>query len=201
MKLTRRLLIPALAMVAAVLIAPRASAQCVATSQAHIKHTSLLLQPGGVRLMPAAFFNDGDHDRDDVSVVGFWHQKLIAEPDGTVVDAALIQWHGDHTEMQNSTTRAPSTGSICTGTWKQTGERTFLLNHFALLWDKTGTIFLGPANVREEVTVAPEGQRYRGWFRLDEYDPTGKTPLLHVKGIATGTRITVDSTAESIFSN
>lgn len=151
--------------------------------------------------MPAAFFNDGDHDADDLTIVGYWHQKLIAEPGGTVVDAALIQWHRDHTEIQNAITRAPMTGSICTGVWKQTGERTYKLNHFALLWDTTGTVFLGPANVREEVTVDPKGQYYRGSMTLDEYDPTGKTLLLHVQGIATGTRITVDSTPESIFSN
>ena len=200
MKNTRRVLIAALGILAATLLAPLGSAACVAASQARVKHTSLLLQPG-VGLMPAAFFNDGDHDADDAAIVGYWHQKLISEPDGKVVDAALIQWHRDHTEIQNAITRAPSTGSICTGVWKQTGKRTFRLNHFALLWDATGTVFLGPANVREEVTVGPEGQHYRGSMTLDEYDPTGKTLLLHVQGIATGTRITVDSTPESVFSN
>jgi hypothetical protein len=110
-----------------------------------------------------------------------------------------VQWHSDHTEIDNNGSRPPSTGSFCLGVWEQTGRYTYKLNHFPLVWDATGTTFIGPANFRTEVTLGPKGMEYRGKFTLDQYDPTGKTVLGHVQGVVTGTRITVDSTPESIF--
>lgn len=206
MKTKQRLLFPALGIVAAVLIAPNCSAQCLGGFHSKATHTSLFLQPGQAQLAPAFFAdeNDRDHDRDDRLIVGFWSQKLISEgsngiKDGTMLDNGLTQWHSDHTEIDNNGSRPPNTGNFCLGVWKRVGERTYKLNHFPLVWDPTGTVFIGPANFRTEVTVSADGQHYRGHFTLDQYDPTGKTFLGRVQGIVTGTRITVDSKTEDFF--
>jgi hypothetical protein len=75
------------------------------------------------------------------------------------------------------------------GVWKQTGPATFSLNHFALSWDATGTQFIGPANIRETVTVDRRGKTYSGHFTITQYMPDGKTPAGGVSGNVKGTRI------------
>jgi hypothetical protein len=156
--------------------------------------------------MPAAFFNDGDHDADDLAIVGFWRETFTSKgsagvPDGKVLVQGLGQWHRDHTEIALNALKSPSAGNLCMGVWEKAGERTYTLSHFALSWDPTGTLYLGPAHFLMKVTLEPDGQQFRGSFILDQYDSTGQTVTHHYQGIAEGKRITVDSTPESIFSN
>jgi hypothetical protein len=81
------------------------------------------------------------------------------------------------------------TGSFCMGVWKQTGRRTFSLNHWALAWAADGVTFIGPMNVTEVVTVYGDGDSYKGTFQLTQYDATGTTPLGGPSGVVVGTRI------------
>ena len=99
-------------------------------------------------------------------------------------------WHADGTEIMNSG-RAPMTGSFCMGAWKQTGDRSFKLNHIALSWDSSGTTFVGPANIREHVTVSHDGNTYTGTFSLTQYDTNGNV-LAHVVGVIAAQRVTAD---------
>jgi hypothetical protein len=146
----------------------------------------------------AAAARDDDHDRDrdrDAGIVGMWKVQFVSEgtagvPDGTVVDSPYVQWHSDGTEIMNSS-RPPITGSFCLGVWKKTGWSTYKLNHFALSWDPTGTIFVGPANIREEVTLDGGGNKYSGTFTIDQFDTHGNT-LAHVAGKITAERVTAD---------
>lgn len=128
-------------------------------------------------------------------IVGFWSVKFVAFgttgiPDGTVIDDAYVVWHSDGTEIMNSA-RPPLTSSFCMGVWKQTSQRRFKLNHFAKSWDPSGTTFVGPANIREEVVLDRDGDSYRGTFTIDQYDTNGNV-LAHLAGKVIGTRITVD---------
>ncbi|MGH8260827.1 MAG: hypothetical protein ACREUG_14200, partial [Steroidobacteraceae bacterium] len=59
--------------------------------------------------------------------------NAIPMPDGATVDAGFVTWHDDGTELMNSG-RTPASGSFCMGVWKQTGPRTYELNHWALSW-------------------------------------------------------------------
>jgi hypothetical protein len=188
--------------VPALLLTPNCAAECGVAGHARPARTSFLTHPGAVRLLPAAFFQEEEDARALPSIVGFWHQKLIVSTPGggtEVLDDDLAQWHSDHTEMQNTLSRPPSTTAVCLGVWEQTGRYTYKLNHFPLIWDETGTTYVGPMNIREQVTLSQDGNRYRGTFTLVQYDPSGKRVLGSAEGVATGTRITVNSKPESVF--
>jgi hypothetical protein len=139
---------------------------------------------------------DDDHDGDrDAAIVGMWKVELVSEgttgiPDGTQIDSGYAQWHSDGTEIMNSG-KAPITSSFCLGVWKRTGESTYKLNHFALSWDPTGTIFVGPANIREYIKVDNQGNSFSGTFTIDQFDTNGNT-LEHVAGKITAQRVTPD---------
>jgi hypothetical protein len=126
---------------------------------------------------------------DNASIVGLWKIKFLLA-DGSVFDDGYATWHSDGTELMNSG-RAPMTGSFCMGAWKQTNDDTYRLNHFALSWDPSGTTFVGPANIRETITVDPSGKTYKGRFTLNQYDVNGNL-LAHFAGRVIGLRITAD---------
>src|SRR5882762_10114420 len=134
-------------------------------------------------------------------IVGFWHVKFISKgtgfiPDGTVVDMGFSQWHSDGTEILNSS-RPPATSNFCLGVWEKTGNHTYKLNHFAPSSDLNGNL-IGPANIREDVTLDASGNSYTGKFTIDLFDLNGNT-LAHVAGNISATRITVDTTIGDIL--
>jgi hypothetical protein len=139
--------------------------------------------------------SEGDH------IVGFWHAKFVSEgssgiPDGTVIDSPNVQWHGDGTEIMNST-RVPATGDICMGIWHKTGKLTYELNHFTLGFDTSGN-FVGPGQIQEDVTLDKKADQYSGTFKIDQYDPSGNL-LAQLTGQITATRITVNTTIDQVL--
>jgi hypothetical protein len=128
-----------------------------------------------------------------------------ALPKGALADSGYSEWHSDGTEILNSGGRAPVTITFCLAVWEKQGPREYNLNHFVIAWDPkpvlpdspNGTI-LGPANIKELVTLAPDGQSYTGTFSIDQYDEAGHH-LVHIEGKITGTRITVNTPPSSIF--
>jgi hypothetical protein len=158
-----------------------------------------LLKPAAYRLTTLAVASrddDPSRDRDrDAPIVGMWKVQFVSEgttgvPDGTVIDSAYAQWHSDGTEIMNSG-RPPITSNFCLGVWKRTGGATYKLNHFALSWDPTGTVFVGPANIREDVTLDDQGNSFSGTFTIDQFDTNGNT-LAHIVGKITAQRVTPD---------
>ena len=138
---------------------------------------------------------------EEVSIVGFWHVKFVSEgttgiPDGTIIDMGFSQWHSDGTEILNSS-RPPATSNFCLGVWEKTGNHAYKLNHFALSCDFHGNL-IGPANIREEVTLDASGNSYTGKFSIDQFDLNGNT-LAHVAGNISATRITIDTTIGDIL--
>jgi hypothetical protein len=151
------------------------------------------LKPAAYRL--AALKVAAREDDNDAAIVGMWKVQFVSEgtngiPDGTMIDSAYAQWHSDGTEIMNSG-RPPITSSFCLGVWKKTGESTYKLNHFALSWDPSGTIFVGPANIRENVTLNAQGNSFSGTFTIDQFDTNGNT-LAHIVGKITAQRVTPD---------
>lgn len=137
----------------------------------------------------------------DDPIVGFWKVTFTARgnadiPDGTPIDQAYVQWHSDHTEIMNSS-RPPVTSSFCLGVWKRVGHSRYSLNHFAISWDANSNP-VGPANIREHVALARDGQSFSGSFTIDQYDQSGNL-LVHIQGDITGSRISVDTPASAIF--
>ena len=133
------------------------------------------------------FVSDHTAGPDSATIVGLWKSEFILY-DGTVFDSGYTTWHSDGTELMNSG-RAPMTGSFCMGVWEQNSQGTYILNHFALSWDPTGTVFVGPANIRESIVLDPSGNTYTGTFSLTQFDPNGNI-LAHFAGKVTGSRIT-----------
>jgi hypothetical protein len=177
------------------LFAPAASAGCGSpadlTSPAVRPHPSW---PSDAGYRPASFLLAADRG-EDAAIVGLWHVTFTSKntpgiPDGAVIDAGYATWHGDGTEIMNSG-RPPITGSFCMGVWEQVARSTFRLNHVALSWDASGMNLVGPASIREEVTVDQTGNAYTGTFTIDQFDNAGNT-LAHVTGRVTGQRITVN---------
>jgi hypothetical protein len=151
------------------------------------------LKPAAYRL--AALKVAAREDDNDAAIVGMWKVQFVSEgtngiPDGTMIDSAYAQWHSDGTEIMNSG-RPPITSSFCLGVWKKTGESTYKLNHFALSWDPSGTVFVGPANIRENVTLNAQGNNFSGTFTIDQFDTNGNT-LAHIVGKITAQRVTPD---------
>jgi hypothetical protein len=151
-------------------------------------------------LMKVGYTVDDDDDwawgPRPTAIVGLWKVSLVSKgskgiPDGAVIDAGYVTWHADGTELMNSG-RPPITGSFCMGVWKQVGKSTFKLNHIALAWDPTGTAFVGPARIREIVTVDHDRDSYAGTFTLDQYSTDEKTLLAHVQGTVSAKRVTAD---------
>jgi hypothetical protein len=195
------------ALVLPLLFVLNATAQCGGMRQPVVSHSSWHSQLGQARLLRAANVTTTDdwNDRNDRNepIVGFWHVKFVTKdspglPDKTEVDAGYAQWHSDGTEIMNSGGRPPDSGDFCLGVWRKVGECKYKLNHFAAAWDPVAGKLLGPANIREEVILNREGNRFTGTFTIDQYDEAGNSQG-HVQGVITGTRIDVDTPSQSIF--
>lgn len=151
---------------------------------------------GGLTLAAASAGFSHDRPFSFRSIVGLWRFTFTSQgtsgiPDGTVLDAGYATWHSDGTELMNSS-RPPPSSNFCMGVWKQLGRATYKLNHFALSWDPTGQVFVGPANIREVVTVDRTGNSYEGTFVIDQFAEDGVTMLVHLTGTIDATRVTVD---------
>jgi hypothetical protein len=135
------------------------------------------------------------------AIVGFWQVTLTAKgnpgpPDGTVIDKGFSQWHSDGTEILNSS-RPPVTQSFCLGVWKKVSPGHYKLNHFPISWDQNSNL-VGVANIREEVTLSSDGKTFTGTFTIDQFDQSGNL-LVHIIGVVSATRITVDTPASSVM--
>ena len=140
-------------------------------------------------LKPASLVLVSKNDWVGAPITGFWKVQA-ALPDGTVIDDGYATWHADGTEIINSS-RPPISGNFCMGVWKRTGRSTYKLNHFAMGWDASGTNFIGPTNLKEEVVLDRSHNSYAGTCTVDQYDTNGNV-IGHVAGNVTAQRITVD---------
>jgi hypothetical protein len=140
------------------------------------------------------------------SIVGMWHVVFTAftsngapVPGGVVIDNSVVLWHPDGTEIMNSS-RSAQDGNFCLGIWKQTGPRSYVLNHIP--WQ--GNVFdpsvpadtVGPpqdgAQLLEKITLNPDGNAYSGTFILTAYTSSG-TVYQTFTGMLSAKRITVDT--------
>jgi len=150
---------------------------------------------GPAQFGPASLLLVAAQEGSDDRIVGFWKVKFVSEgnsgiPDGTVIDNGFAQWHSDGTEILNSS-RPPATGNFCLGVWQKSGPSSYKLNHFALSWDVSGTL-VGPAQIREDVTLDHKANHYVGTFTIDQFDVSGNL-LAHIAGKVIATRVTVNT--------
>jgi hypothetical protein len=186
-------------------VAPVAMAQCGLPDKP-IKPSNWQPQVGvsAPRLITAAI---NDLDEHEPSIVGMWHVVFTAftqngQPilvsGGQVIDNAVVQWHPDGTEIMNSV-RSAQDGNFCLGVWRQTGPRTYLLNHIPWqgnVWDPTAppnTIGQPQdgAQIIEKITLSPDGNSYSGTFTLNAY-ASGKV-YASFTGVISAKRITTET--------
>jgi hypothetical protein len=177
---------------------------------------------GSVRFMKADFRQGGEEEYAPsffhAQIVGLWAFKYtslgnmatLGIPDGAPIDNGNTAWFADGNEITFSGARNPVVGASCIGVWKQTGERTYVLNHIGLSWNPLAVSAApagpgnpgggpgapgGPAFIKQHVTLSRDGQSYAGTFSINQLMPDGKTPALPapIKGTITATRVTVET--------
>lgn len=182
-------------------------AQRVTPMQEGARLIAAVYRPGSERLISVS--NEMNVLNRDI--VGLWEVSFVSDgiapnpvPAGATVDFGTVQWHDDGTELMVSGGRAPSTGDVCMGVWEQTGPFTYKLKHLALAWISTDTPpsmggpgpspaqFLGPAIIREVVTLNRSRDSYQGPFTIDQYDADESMVLVHISGTVKGTRVTAN---------
>lgn len=151
-------------------------------------------------------------------IVGLWAFKYtslgnmatLGIPDGAPIDNGNTAWFADGNEVTFSGARNPIVGATCIGVWKQTGERTYVLNHIGLSWNPLAPSNApagpgnpgggpgasgGPAFIKQYVTLSKDGQSYTGTFAINQLMPDGKTPALPapIKGTISATRVTINT--------
>lgn len=173
------------------LLTGSASAQCSAVP--HMGKTAGLRNASWSPASKARMLRvDSEDGNGQNAIVGMWHFQFWA-PDGTTeVDAGYQVWHTDGTEITNSGLRAPKTGDFCLGVWERLKDHTFQLNHFTTSYDPSGNFLVGTGNIKETVTVSPDGKTLSGTFSITQYDEQLNV-VAAVSGTVKGTRVTVDS--------
>lgn len=196
----------------ALAFAPGAVAQCGLPNMP-LKPMSWNPQIGGMSASLIKTDFDSDRDRGP-SIVGMWHViftahtqngEAIPVPAGVTIDNAVAVWHRDGTEIMNSS-RSAQDGNFCLGVWKQTGRRSYLLNHIPWqgnVYDPTAPpdAIGGPqdgAQIIEKVELSPDGNSYSGTFTLRAYD-TGGNVYVWFTGDLSAKRITPDTPFKSLF--
>jgi len=135
------------------------------------------------------------------SIVGLWHviyTATSAPPPFPPTPFQFVEsyktWHEDGTEFENAFL-PPAGGNVCFGVWKELGHHSVKLHHIGLMFAADGAIS-NVFTVDETVTVAPDGETYKGNFDFKVFDATNVfgtgTPSVEVTGTTAGTRITVD---------
>ena len=205
-------------------LAQQASAGCLDVPGIKIPVTELLNSQspfGPARFMKADFRQVSEEFAPSffhAPIVGLWAFKYTSKgnlatlgiPDGAPIDSGNTAWFADGNEITLSGARNPVVGATCIGVWKQTGERTYVLNHIGLSWNPLAASTApagpgnpgggpgasgGPAFIKQYVTLSLDGQSYTGTFSINQLMPDGKTPALPapIKGTITATRVTVDT--------
>ena len=205
-------------------LAQQASAGCLDVPGVKIPTTDLRnsLSPfGSARFMKADYRQVSEDEYGPsffrAPIVGLWafkytsmgNSKTLGIPDGAPIDNGTTGWFADGNEITFSGARNPIVGATCIGVWKQTGERTYVLNHIGLSWNPVAPSAApagpgnpgggpgapgGPAFIKQSVTLSRDGQSYTGTFSINQLLPDGKTPAAPaIKGTIAATRITVET--------
>jgi hypothetical protein len=205
-------------------LAQQASAGCLDVPGMKVPTTDLRnsLSPfGSARFMNADYRQVSDDEYGPsffrAPIVGLWafkytsmgNSKTLGIPDGAPIDNGTTGWFADGNEITFSGARNPIVGATCIGVWKQTGERTYVLNHIGLSWNPIAPSAApagpgnpgggpgapgGPAFIKQSVTLSRDGQSYTGTFSINQLLPDGKTPAAPaIKGTIAATRITVET--------
>jgi hypothetical protein len=128
-----------------------------------------------------------EHRFSPYAIVGVWKYQITVNG-GPMIDFGYQLWHSDGTEDMSSGARAPQTGYTCVGVWDRITLHHYKLNHFAWGWNATGTVFMGPVAINEDIETDPTGKHFSGTVEYISYKPDGVT----VDGAITRATVTGD---------
>jgi hypothetical protein len=171
---------------------------------------------GSAKFVKAAYLQVSDEEYSPgffrAEITGLWSFKYISKgnankpkpiniPDGAIVDGGVTTFNADGNELTYSGMRDPTTGAVCLGVWRQTGERTYVLNHIGLSWNPPGNAEGapvgpgGPAFIKQHIILDRGGNSYTGTFSINQLLPDGKTPALpgEITGTIVATRVMVQT--------
>jgi hypothetical protein len=158
---------------------------------------------GAPRFIRASYEDDESPDwreHAQPAITGLWYFQYLSKgnsalgiKDGAILDQGNTIWFADGNEMTSSAMRAPDTGSICLGIWVRTGELTYELNHIGNSWDPVHNVAVGPAFIKQYVTLEKNLDKYTGVVTIIQYQADGKTVEVELKGIIVATRQTVNT--------
>lgn len=103
------------------------------------------------------------------TIVGTWHVSYTLG--GVPFGEAFIQWHSDGTEWENINLPILE-GSLCLGSWTESGANKFTRNHYGWTYD-TGGNLTGYFNEVETDALSKDGNSYSGNFDMKSYDLNG----------------------------
>jgi hypothetical protein len=83
----------------------------------------------------------------------------------------------------------PRAGNVCLGVWTKSSGA-FKLTHRVWNYDISGN-FAGTIHLHETITLSEGGNKQRGSFKLDFYDPSGNF-VTQVAGKVIGQRIAAE---------
>jgi hypothetical protein len=111
---------------------------------------------------------------------GSWIYTVTATnasgPPSTVLGLETYAVGGGYTETDQLSFMPSSLATPGHGSWKLTGERTFLLTYLTLNHDTNGT-FQGTSKIRQVATLNQAGTAYSGSGNFDVYDVNGNVIL------------------------
>jgi hypothetical protein len=172
---------------------------------------------GGAKLKLVDDRREGDYAPSffHAPIVGLWSFKYISEgnankpapiniPNGVVIDHGNTSFFADGNESTYSGMRDPTTGAVCLGIWKRTGEYTYELNHIGLSWNPPGNPQNapvgegGPAFIKQFITLSRDGNSYTGTVTIRQLLPDGKTLATPapITGKIEATRVEINTTTQ-----
>jgi len=111
---------------------------------------------------------------------GSWFYTVTATsssgPPSTVLGLETYAAGGGYTETDQLSFMPATLATPGHGSWKLTGERTFLLTYITLNHDSNGT-FQGTSKIRQVATLNQAGTAYSGSGNFDVYDVSGNVIL------------------------
>jgi hypothetical protein len=135
---------------------------------------------------------DQDQDKEgkgsDATILGFW--KVIAFSGGVLNDVGFQQFNAGGTELVNDVGALDAGTNFCLGAWKRVRGRTYELVHTFFIFDSSGKKAIAISIEKQRMTVARDGNTFRGKWTQDNYDFSGNLlPGNHFDGTVTAARI------------
>jgi hypothetical protein len=106
-----------------------------------------------------------------LTVLGLW--KVVYFSGGVLNDVGFNQFNAGGTELVNDVGALDAGTNFCMGAWKRVQGRTYELVHTFFIFDGSGKKAIAIVIEKQHMTVARDGNTFRGIWTQDNYDFSG----------------------------